>query len=160
MKNTLPGSSPVRNAAMSAFRSRAGPAVWTSGAESSEAMMWASEVLPSPGGPASRTWSSASSRRRAASMKIASWSVTCDWPTKSSSVGGRSERSKSSSAPTGPGVMDLDLGVVDSGGLDPLAGFDGHAALAPDALRSADWISSSALSPSARSSRRSASAGV
>ena len=60
----------------------------------------------------------------------------------------------------GPGVVDLDLGVVDAGCLDPLSGFDGHAALAPEALRSADWISSSALSPSARSSSRSASGGV
>ena len=36
---------------MSAFRSSAGAAVWTSGASSSAAMMCASEVLPSPGGP-------------------------------------------------------------------------------------------------------------
>ena len=36
-------------------------------------MICASEVLPSPGGPASSTWSSDSSRRRAASMKTASW---------------------------------------------------------------------------------------
>ena len=49
---------------MSALRSSAGPAVCTSGDPSSAAMMWASEVLPSPGGPASSTWSSASPRRR------------------------------------------------------------------------------------------------
>ncbi len=36
---------------MSPLRSSAGPAVWTSGASSSAATMWASEVLPSPGGP-------------------------------------------------------------------------------------------------------------
>ena len=76
MKKTLPGSSPVRNAAMSALRSSAGPAVCTIGTSSSAAMMCASEVLPSPGGPASSTWSSASPRRRAASMKIPSCSVT------------------------------------------------------------------------------------
>ena len=51
MKKTLPGSSAVRNAAMSALRSSAGPAVWTSGAPSSAATMCASEVLPRPGGP-------------------------------------------------------------------------------------------------------------
>ena len=51
MKNTEFGSSEVRNAAMSAFRSSAGAAVWTSGAPSSAAMMCASDVLPSPGGP-------------------------------------------------------------------------------------------------------------
>ena len=72
MKNTEPGSSAVRNAAMSALRSSAGPAVCTNGASSSAAMICASEVLPRPGGPASRTWSSGSPRRRAASMKTAS----------------------------------------------------------------------------------------
>jgi hypothetical protein len=55
MKKTLPGSSEVRKAAMSALRSSAGPAVCTIGTLSSAAMMFASEVLPSPGGPASRT---------------------------------------------------------------------------------------------------------
>src|SRR5215210_2195869 len=64
-------------------------------------MMWASEVLPRPGGPASRTWSSGSPRRRAASMKMPSCSVTWTWLTKSASFGGRSDRSKSSSPPTG-----------------------------------------------------------
>ena len=39
MKKTLPGSSEVRNAAMSALRSRAGPAVCTIGTFSSAAMM-------------------------------------------------------------------------------------------------------------------------
>ena len=99
MKKTEPGSSEVRNEAMSALRSSAGPAVWTNGASSSAAMIWASEVLPRPGGPASRTWSSASSRRRAASMKTSSCAVTCFWLTKSASLRGRSERSSSSSGP-------------------------------------------------------------
>ena len=52
---------------------------------SSLATICASEVLPRPGGPASSTWSSASPRARAASMKIASCSLTRSWPTKSSS---------------------------------------------------------------------------
>ena len=63
MKKTLPGSSAVRKEATSALRSSAGPAVCTSGTPSSAATMLASEVLPSPGGPASRTWSSGSPRR-------------------------------------------------------------------------------------------------
>ncbi len=76
MKNTDPGSSAVRKEAMSALRSSAGPAVCTNGASSSAATMWASEVFPSPGGPASSTWSSDSSRPRAASMNTSSWPVT------------------------------------------------------------------------------------
>ena len=72
MKKTLPGSSVVRKLATSALRSSAGPAVWTIGTPSSAAMMCASEVLPSPGGPARSTWSSGSPRRRAASMKTPS----------------------------------------------------------------------------------------
>ena len=53
---------------MSALRSSAGPAVWMKSTSSSAATIWASEVLPSPGGPASRTWSSASPRAPAARM--------------------------------------------------------------------------------------------
>ena len=83
MKKTAPGSSDVRNAATSALRSSAGAAVCTSGASSSAAMMWASEVLPSPGGPERRTWSSGSPRRRAASMKTPSWLGHRSWATKS-----------------------------------------------------------------------------
>ena len=49
---------------MSALRSSAGPAVWTKSTSSSAATIWASEVLPRPGGPASSTWSSASPRAR------------------------------------------------------------------------------------------------
>ena len=45
---------------MSPLRSSAGPAVCTNGASSSAATIWASDVLPRPGGPASSTWSSAS----------------------------------------------------------------------------------------------------
>ena len=51
MKKTEPGSSAVRKAATSPFRSSAGPAVCTSGTSSSRAMMCASEVLPRPGRP-------------------------------------------------------------------------------------------------------------
>jgi hypothetical protein len=44
-------------------------------------MICASVVLPKPGGPNSSTWSSASSRLRAAPMKISSCSRTLAWPT-------------------------------------------------------------------------------
>ena len=88
---------------MSPLRSSAGPAVGMNSTPSSAATIWASEVLPSPGGPASSTWSSASPRARAASMKTASWSFTRSWPTKSASVRGRSERSSSSSAGSATG---------------------------------------------------------
>ena len=62
-------------------------------------MMWASEVLPSPGGPASSTWSSDSSRRRAASMNTASWPVDLLLVDEVGERRGRSERSSSSSVP-------------------------------------------------------------
>src|SRR5215213_4061733 len=116
MKNTDPGSSAVRKAAMSALRSSAGPAVCTIGTSSSAATMWASEVFPSPGGPASSTWSRASPRRLAASMKTSSWAVTCCWLTKSQSVCGRSERSSSSSGPaTWMSAMDAGAGGLEPG---------------------------------------------
>ena len=62
---------------------------------SSSRMICASVVLPSPGGPASSTWSSASSRAFAASRAMPSCSLIRSWPTKSSSRRGRSERSTS-----------------------------------------------------------------
>src|SRR5207253_3013592 len=51
-----------------------------------------------PGGPASRTWSSASPRFFAAVSAISSCSLTRSCPMKSSSERGRSERSSSSSS--------------------------------------------------------------
>ena len=72
---------------MSALRSSVGPAVCTNGTSSSAATICASVVLPRPGGPASRTWSSGSSRARAASIEIASCSFSEGWPTKSSRRG-------------------------------------------------------------------------
>ena len=80
------------------FRSSAGPATVRIPTPSSSRMIWASVVLPSPGGPASRTWSSASPRPLAASSAIPSCSLMRSWPTKSSSRRGRSERSSSSSS--------------------------------------------------------------
>src|SRR3954469_14277136 len=88
---------------MSALRSSAGPAVWTKSTSSSAATIWASEVLPRPGGPASRTWSSASPRAVAAWMATPSWALSASWPTNSSRRRGRRDTSSSSSARR-PGV--------------------------------------------------------
>src|SRR5512134_1037312 len=95
MKSTSFGSRLVRIAARSPGRSSTGPEVWRRFTPSSRAMMCASVVLPSPGGPNSSTWSSASPRPRAAAMKISSCERTFSWPTYSASVAGLSERSNS-----------------------------------------------------------------
>ena len=70
---------------MSPLRSSAGPATCRMPTPSSLRTICASDVLPSPGGPASSTWSSASPRAFAASSAICSCSLTRSWPTKSSS---------------------------------------------------------------------------
>ena len=77
---------------MSPLRSSAGPAVCTNGTSSSSATMRARLVLPSPGGPASSTWSSASPRAAAAAIETPSCSFNASWPTKSASRRGRSVR--------------------------------------------------------------------
>ena len=60
---------------MSPLRSSAGPATVRMPTPSSSRTMNARLVLPSPGGPTSRTWSSASPRVFAASSAIASCSL-------------------------------------------------------------------------------------
>src|SRR5262245_19682833 len=77
----------------SAPRSSEGPAVVTMDAPISLAMMVASVVLPSPGGPESRTWSSGSPRWRAASTETRRLSTAARCPTYSSRRWGRSCRS-------------------------------------------------------------------
>ena len=89
---------------MSPLRSSAGPAVCTKGTSSSAAMICASDVLPRPGGPASSTWSSASPRAAPPRSRPAAARAAPSWPTNSSSVRGRSERSSSSSPSSAPGV--------------------------------------------------------
>ncbi len=64
----------------------AGPLVIRSGAASSAAMIIASVVLPSPGGPDSSTWSGTPPRRCAARSIRASCSRTLGWPGNSSST--------------------------------------------------------------------------
>jgi len=61
------------------------------------ATICASVVLPRPGGPTNNTWSSASFRFRAASMKIDRLARACAWPTNSDSSCGRSAVSPTSS---------------------------------------------------------------
>src|SRR6185503_5298002 len=97
MNSTSRGSRFVRIAARSPGRSSTGPDVWRRFTPSSCARMCDSVVLPSPGGPNSSTWSSASQRLRAASMKMPSWSRIFSWPMYSASWRGRSARSSASS---------------------------------------------------------------
>ena len=75
------------------FRSSAGPATERMPTPSSSRRMCARLVLPRPGGPTRRTWSSASPLPFAASSAIASCSFTRAWPTNSSSRRGRRLRS-------------------------------------------------------------------
>ena len=69
------------------------------------AMIIASVVLPSPGGPESRTWSEARPRRRAASSTSPSCSRTRRWPITSSRVRGRSAASTARSSPSASAVV-------------------------------------------------------
>ena len=62
MKRTSRSLRLVSRPARSPLRSSAGPLVTWMPTPSSEAMMWASDVLPRPGGPENRQWSSASPR--------------------------------------------------------------------------------------------------
>ncbi len=90
-------------AARSPARSSTGPEVVRSGAPISWAMMCASVVLPRPGGPNRRTWSSDSRRSRAARMKTRRLSTILSWPTYSVSRCGRSVASTCSSSGSGAG---------------------------------------------------------
>ena len=73
----------------SPVRSSAGPEVVVIFDPMAWAMMCASVVLPSPGGPWNNACSSGSERRRAASSAISSFSTTFFCPIYSASVGGR-----------------------------------------------------------------------
>src|SRR5436305_12757096 len=64
-------------------------------------MIVARVVFPSPGGPYSSTWSSASPRERAASIATAKFSLTLGCPINSSSRCGRSLSSNDESSSTG-----------------------------------------------------------
>src|SRR5919109_2048139 len=103
MNRTSPGLRLVRMAAKSPGRSSTGPEVERMLTPSSAAMMCARVVFPSPGGPYSSTWSSASVRCLAAVMKISSRSLRLVCPTYSCSRRGRNCTSaeRSSSVETG-----------------------------------------------------------
>ena len=96
----------VRIAARSLGRSSAGPLVGWNPAPISFATIWASVVLPSPGGPLNSRWSTASPRRRAPSIRSASCSFTRSCPTNSR------ERRRAE------GDVELAVLGVDHGGLD------------------------------------------
>src|SRR2546425_2557004 len=89
MKKTSLLSSEVNIAVKSPLRSNSGPALVLIGTFNSLAIICASVVFPSPGGPSSSPWSSASPRLRAASMAIWIFSLTRFWPMYSSSRFGR-----------------------------------------------------------------------
>src|SRR5262245_7446062 len=98
MKRTSRSSRLVSSAARSPALAITGPEVARKFTPSSRATICASVVLPRPGGPTNRTWSSASRRARAASMNTARFERACCWPMNSASRCGRSEPSAASSS--------------------------------------------------------------
>ena len=89
MKSTSPGLRFVRSPARSPGLSSTGPEVTFSWECISLAIILASVVLPSPGGPCSSTWSSESPRMRAAWMKMCRFSTIFSCPEKFWSSCGR-----------------------------------------------------------------------
>src|ERR1044072_1865265 len=100
---------------MSPAFSIAGPAVERNSAPISFAMMFASVVLPKPGGPVSSTWSKASRRLRAAFMYTRRFSLTWRWPMYSSIRVGRSFRSSCRSSSLGQ--LSFTRADIDSGAM-------------------------------------------
>src|ERR1044071_3695184 len=101
MNSTSRGCRLVSSAARSPARAITGPEVARKLTPSSRATIWASVVLPSPGGPTNSTWSSASLRARAASMNTERLARACACPMNSERRCGRSETSASSSRRSG-----------------------------------------------------------
>jgi hypothetical protein len=83
----------VRMPARSPAFSICGPEVVWSCVPAARAMRLAKVVLPKPGGPDSRTWSSTSERCFAASSMSRMRSLTFSWPMNSENAGGRRETS-------------------------------------------------------------------
>src|SRR5688500_4770049 len=98
MNRTSPASRPVRSPARSPGFSRTGPLVTRIFPPISRARMWASVVLPRPGGPENRQWPRGSPRWRAASIEILRFCFSFSCPANSSSVRGRSVSSNASSS--------------------------------------------------------------
>jgi hypothetical protein len=86
MNSTSRSSRLVRSAARSPALAMTGPEVERKLTPISRAMICASVVLPRPGGPANSTWSSASPRDFAASMKTLRLDFCFDWPMNSSEL--------------------------------------------------------------------------
>ena len=97
MKSTSRSSRLVSCAARSPALAITGPEVERKLTPSSRATICASVVLPRPGGPTKSTWSRASPRDFAASMKTWRLARAAFWPVKSSSDSGRIDASASSS---------------------------------------------------------------
>jgi hypothetical protein len=98
MNRTSPGERFDSIAARSPERSIAGPLVIFTDVPSSDPMISARLVLPSPGGPDSSTWSGGRPRRLAPSSTSASWRLTLGWPMNSVSECGRSADSTTRSS--------------------------------------------------------------
>src|SRR5258708_966767 len=113
MNRTSLGSRLVSSAARSPGRSSTGPEVCRRFTPISLAMMWASVVFPSPGGPNSSTWSRDSPRFLAASMKICNWPRIFSWPMYSSNcLGRRALSSASSCVDCGSGVIRRSVSII------------------------------------------------
>src|SRR4051812_29331687 len=110
MNRTSRSSRLVSWAARSPALAITGPDVERKFTPSSRATIWASVVLPRPGGPTKRTWSRASPRVFAASMKTCRFLRAARWPMNSDSTSGRSEESGSFSRRSG--VTRLFFGVA------------------------------------------------
>src|SRR3954469_6558526 len=101
MKSTSRSSRFVSWAARSPALAITGPEVERKLTPSSRATIWASVVLPRPGGPTKSTWSSASLRAFDEPMKTWRFARACFWPMNSASTCGRSDASASSSRRSG-----------------------------------------------------------
>src|SRR3954465_9518977 len=101
MKSTSRSSRLVSCAARSPALAITGPEVERKLTPSSRATIWASVVLPRPGGPTKSTWSSASLRAFDEPMKTWRFARACFWPMNSASPCGRSDASASSSRRSG-----------------------------------------------------------
>ena len=105
MNSMSPGPSEVSRPTRSPGFSSTGPEVVRSCTPISRAISMASVVLPRPGGPKKRVWSSVSRRPLAASMAIWSEVFTCACPMNSSSRDGRSAASAPVSSGSASGVV-------------------------------------------------------
>src|ERR1044072_6264253 len=131
MNRTSPSSRLVSKAATSPDLAITGPEVARNPTPISRATICARVVLPRPGGPKNRTWSSASPRALAASMNTLRFSRAAFCPTNSSSVFGRNAESRSSGRRSGM-VMRSGSVIAPLDDIEP-GSATGAFALGPDA---------------------------